>query len=135
MHDLTILPRTLRRILADWLTRLVERLLHLQDQLRFGLIRMISSSVAETIEDQLHRPFGTPPDQFEEEYLDYEPSSTPRLAYSEENQTTRPSHPRESWQTIVSRAANTFRQWLQKPWVETVVAGSVTLVSLFLLVG
>jgi hypothetical protein len=135
MPDLKILSRPFRRLLADWLARLVERLLHLQEQLRYGLIRMISSSVAETIEDQLHRPFGTPPDQFEDEYQDYEPSSTPRLAYSEERHSPRPSHRRDSWQTIVWRAAYALRQWLQKPWVEIVVTGIATLVSLFLLVG
>ncbi|MFT3882011.1 MAG: hypothetical protein QM703_20440, partial [Gemmatales bacterium] len=61
MRDMTVWYRPLRRILAHWLARVIERLLHLQDQLRYNLIRTISSSVAETIEDQLHRPFGTPP--------------------------------------------------------------------------
>jgi len=125
------LPRPVRRILADWLSRIIERLLHLQDQLRYGLIRMISSSVAETIEDQLHRPFGTPHDPYED-YLDYESTSVPRLAYSPEPS---PTSLRERWQTLWGQATDWLRPWLQKPWLEAVVAGSVTLLSLFLLVG
>ena len=60
MPDLETLSRPMRRIVAEWIGRLAERLLHFQYQLRFGLIRMISNTVAETIEDQLHRPFGQP---------------------------------------------------------------------------
>lgn len=126
------LPRPLRRILADWLSRIIERLLHLQDQLRYGLIRMISSSVAETIEDHLHRPFGPPHNSYEEDYLDYESTSVRRLAYAPEPS---PMSLREHWQTLWAQATDWLRPWLQMPWLETAVAGSVTLLSLFFLVG
>lgn len=125
------LPRPVRRILADWLARLIERLLHLQDQLRYGLIRMISSSVAETIEDQLHRPFGTPSDPYEEDYLDYESTPAPRLAYSSDRE---PSPAWEHCQAMLSRTYHWLRQRLDQPWLEPVVAGGVTLLSLLFLV-
>ncbi|MFT3883348.1 MAG: hypothetical protein QM703_27300 [Gemmatales bacterium] len=127
MRDMTVWYRPLRRILAHWLARVIERLLHLQDQLRYNLIRTISSSVAETIEDQLHRPFGSP---YEEDYLDYETTTVPRLAYDPENESSAPP-----WQTTISRAVCWLRQWLQKPWLEAIVAGGVTVVSLFLLIS
>jgi hypothetical protein len=135
MSDFTKLPGPLRQLVADWLARIVERLFQLQDQLRYSLIRMISSSVAETIEDQLHRPFGTSPDSYEEEYQEYESTtSAPRLAYSPESEST-PSPASERWHTAFSDASQFVRRWFQKPWVETVLAGGVTLMSLFFLVG
>ena len=136
MPDLDTLSRPLRRVLAEWLSRLVDRLLNFQYQLRYGLIRMISSSVAETIEDQLHRPFSNQPNHSpyeEDDYLDYRDSpSVPRLAYKS---TSEPSyHSNEGWLGVLTHAGRIFLQWLQRPWVEPVVAGCVTLVSLLLLV-
>jgi len=140
MPDLDKLSRPLRRVLAEWLSRLVERLLHFQYQLRYGLIRMISTSVAETIEDQLHRPFTNPPplSHYEEDYGEYEElPSTPRLAYTSPSESRNQPHAATStdgWRGILSRAAHIFVQWLRQPWVEPLAAGCVTLISLLLLV-
>lgn len=137
MPDLEKLSRPLRRVLAEWLSRLIERLTNLQYQMRFGLIRLVSTSVAETIEEQLHRPFKTRPshDYFEEDdYLDYDQDSVrPRLNYSPAHESS--DSPKGTWHTVFTRAAQRILQWLQHPWVEPVVAGGVTLVSLLLLVG
>lgn len=138
MPDLEKLSRPLRRVLAEWLSRFIERLTNLQYQLRFGLIRMVSTSVAETIEEQLHRPFKARPshDYYEDgNYLDYdEDPNHPRLNYSHPYDESSYS-PKDTWRTVLTRAAERIIQWLQHPWVEPVVAGSVTLVSLLLLVG
>lgn len=137
MPDLEKLSRPLRRVLAEWLSRLIERLTNLQYQLRYGLIRLVSSSVAETIEAQLHRPFKARPsnDYFEEDdYLDYDQAPVrPQLTYSPSHESS--DSPGETWRTVLTRAAQRILQWLQRPWVEPVVAGGVTLVSLLLLVG
>jgi hypothetical protein len=85
--------RPMRRILAEWIGKLADRLLHFQSQLRFGFIRMLSTTVAETIEDQFHRHRNNPDrrDAYEPEYLDddsyhdddyYQPRSAPHLASS-----------------------------------------------------
>lgn len=138
MPDLGKLSRPLRRVLAEWLTRLIERLTNLQYQLRFGLIRMVSTSVAETIEEQLHRPFKARPshDYYEDSaYLDYDEDPVhSRLTYSHSHDESSYSS-KDTWRKVFNRAAQRIFQWLQHPWVEPVVAGSVTLVSLLLLVG
>ncbi|HQR42058.1 MAG TPA: hypothetical protein PLX97_05225 [Gemmatales bacterium] len=137
MPDLEKLSRPFRRVLAEWLTRLIERLTNLQNQLRFGLIRLVSTSVAETIEEQLHRPFKSrsPNEYYEDgDYLDYDEDPVhPRLSYSHPDESS--YSPRDTWRTVLTRAAQRILQWLQHPWVEPVVAGSVTLMSLLLLVG
>lgn len=137
MPDLEKLSRPLRRVLAEWLSRLIERLTNLQYQLRFGLIRLVSTSVAETIEEQLHRPFKTRPsnDYFEEDdYPEYDETSVGhQLTYSQSDEPANP--PINTWRTILTRAAQRILHWLKHPWVEPVVASGVTLVSLLLLVG
>lgn len=137
MPDLEKLSRPLRRVLAEWLSRFIERLTNLQYQLRFGLIRMVSTSVAETIEEQLHRPFKARPshDYYgNSDYLDYDEDPVhPRLSYSHPYESS--YSPKDTWRTVLTRAAQRIIQWFQHPWVEPVVAGSVTLVSLLLLVG
>ena len=137
MPDIDTLSRPLRRVLAEWLSRLVDRLLNFQYQLRYGLIRMISNSVAETIEEQLHRPFSdkAPRSRYEEDdYLEYQDThSMPRLAYGS------PQPPytgtlTEKWLGFLSHSAQVCFQWFSKPWVTPVMAGCVTLASLLLLV-
>ena len=67
-------------------------------------------------------------------YLDYdEDPDHPRLTYSQPYESSYST--KESWRTVLTHAAQRIFQWLQHPWVEPVVAGSVTLVSLLLLVG
>lgn len=147
MPELGILSRPMRRIIAEWIGKLVDRLLRLQDQLRYGFIRMLSSTVAETIEDQFqryHRPTDDH-DPYEEEYLDE--SYFDHSAYSEPRSTVHfqeaPSseshkqpassvHP-EGWLGILSHATNILIRWARGPWVEPVLASAVTLVSLLLL--
>lgn len=132
MPNLEQLSRPMRRVLAEWLSRLIDRLLDLQYQLRHGVIRLISSSVAETIEHQLHRPFGhRPPSDPYDDYLEYDDyPDAPRLGYTPEP----PSTTSQRFRRFLSSTAHRVLQWLQKPWVEPMVAGCVTLVSLFLLV-
>lgn len=132
MPNLGQLTGPLRQVFAEWLSRLIDRLLDLQYQLRHGVIRLISSSVAETIEHQLHRPFGNrpPPDPYDD-YLDYDDyPDAPRLAYASEPESTT-----QRFQRFLSSTAQRVLLWLQKPWIEPMVAGCVTLVSLFLLVA
>ncbi len=75
MPDIGILSRPMRRILADWIGKLADRLLHFQSQLRFGFIRMLSTTVAETIEDQFHRLHNNQAyrDHYDDEYFDEYP--------------------------------------------------------------
>jgi len=137
MPDIEQLSRPLRRVLAEWLSRLIDRLLDLQYQLRHGVIRLISSSVAETIEHQLHRPFGnrSAPDR-SDDYLDYDDyPEVPRLAYTPGYESPHFSHTSKDWLRVLKDTVNRFLQWLQMPWVEPVVAGCVTLFSLLLMAG
>lgn len=137
MPDLEQFSRPLRRVLTEWLSRLIDRLLDLQYQLRHGVIRLISTSVAETIEHQLHRPFShRQSSEPYDDYLDYDDySDALRLAYSPAPESTYSSHAGPGWRSALFNTTNRLLQWLQKPWVEPMVAGCVTLVSLLLLVG
>ena len=111
------LSQPVRRLLSEWLSRLIERLVQFQYQLRHGLIRIISSSVAETIEHRLHgsRNQRLSYEADDEEYEDYEPYQAP-----------------QSTPSLFARAAQCITEWLKKPWVEPVMAGCVTLFSLLL---
>ena len=55
MFDLKTLSRPVRRILAEWVGKLIDRLMHFKGQLHDGLIRMLSTSIAETVEDQFYK--------------------------------------------------------------------------------
>ena len=121
------LSQPVRRVLSEWLSRLIERLVQFQYQLRHGLIRIISSSVAETIENRLQGPrvqrhsYASNDD---DEYLEYEDDSyqpPPRAPSAT-----------EGWTSTLPRAAQRITEWLKKPWVEPVMAGCVTFVSLLL---
>src|ERR1700757_3124641 len=69
MLDIRTFSRPLQRLLAEWIGKLADRLLRFKSQLRYGFIELISSSVAETIEDNLHRPFekSSPTQELEDE--------------------------------------------------------------------
>ena len=146
MPDLGLLSRPMRRILAEWIGKLAERLLRFQSQLRYGFIRMLSTTVAETIEDQFHHArnddYRGP---YEEGYLDdyhydeatySEPRSVTQIKPSPQPEPEQPfasPHP-EGWLGILSHAAHILMQWIRGPWAEPILASAVTLVSLLLLV-
>lgn len=110
------LSQPVRRLLSEWLSRFMERLVQFQYQLRYGLIRIISSSVAETIENRLHG------------------SSNPRLSYEADDDDYEEYEPYQAPRSnLLTRTVQWIAEWLQKPWVEPVMAGCVTFVSLFLL--
>lgn len=148
MPDIGMLSRPMRRILAEWIGKLAERLLRLQSQLRFGFIRLLSSTVAETIEDQFHRSRNNPDhrDSYEPEYHDdesnddyayYEPRPAPQLKARPEPET--PEQPSattqtEGWLGILSHATHILMKWVRGPWAEPILASAVTLVSLLLLI-
>ena len=136
MPDLDTLSRPLRRVLAEWLCRLVDRLLNFQNQLRYGFIRMISSSVAETIEDQLHRPFSKQTHSFAMRKMStwtYRNSSShSRLAYKSSSEHVLPLLVRMA-SVSLSHAGRILTPVAAKP-VGGACPGCVTLVSLLLLV-
>lgn len=141
--DLKTLSRPVRRVLAAWVGKLVDRLLHFRDQLRYGLIRMISTSVAETIEDQFHRSHDKPshPAVYDDGYDDYyydQGSYTPPAREVTER-TPRPApdqgqSPSGSWLGVLSHAASILMRWVRGPWAEPIMASAVTLISLLLVV-
>ena len=148
MPDLGLLSRPMRRILAEWIGKLADRLLRFQSQLRYGFIRMLSTTVAETIEDQFLRSQsnGVYRDSYEEEYLDdhhYDeapysaPRSTAQIEASPQSELPQQpfasTHP-DGWLGILSHAARILMQWIRGPWAEPILASAVTLVSLLLLV-
>ena len=148
MPDLGLMSRPMRRILAEWIGKLADRLLRFQSQLRYGFIRMLSTTVAETIEDQFHRSHsnGVYRDSYDEEYLDdhqYDeaPYSATRSAAQIEaspqfelpEQPFASTHP-EGWFSILSHAAHILMQWIRGPWAEPILASAVTMISLVLLV-
>lgn len=145
MPDIGMLSRPMRRILAEWIGKLAERLLRFQSQLRYGFIRMLSTTVAETIEDQFHRSNRNDGyrDSYEGDYLDDYHDDT----YSEPRSVTQiepfpppePPEPHtnthsEGWHGILSHAAHILMQWMRGPWAEPILASAVTMVSLLLLV-
>lgn len=148
MPDIGMLSRPMRRILAEWIGKLAERLLRLQSQLRLGFIRLLSSSVAETIEDQFHRSRNNPVhrDSYEPEYHDdesyddyayYKPRPTPQLKARSKPET--PEQPTattqtDGWLGILSHATDILMKWVRGPWAEPILASAVTLVSLLLLI-
>ncbi|MFO0815324.1 MAG: hypothetical protein U0796_19080 [Gemmatales bacterium] len=148
MPDLGMLSRPMRRILAEWIGKLADRLLHFQSQLRFGFIRMLSTTVAETIEDQFHRTRNNEDhqDTYEPEYLDddnypdreyYRPRPAPQL--ESRPQPEPPPQPTvttqtEGWLGILSHATHILMKWVRGPWAEPILASAVTLVSLLLLI-
>lgn len=137
----------MQRILAELIGKLAGRLLHFQSQLRFGFIRMLSTSVAETIEDQFHRSRNNPDhrgsyepeyhdDESYDDYAHYEPPPTPQLKARPEPET--PEQPSattqtEGWLGILSHATHILMKWVRGPWAEPILASAVTLVSLLLL--
>ena len=149
MPDLGMLSRPMRRILAEWIGKLADRLLYFQSQLRYGFIRMLSTTVAETIEDQFHRHRNTPDrrEAYEPEYLDddsyhdddyYQHSSAPHLPArpqpeppKQPSATTQP----EGWRGIFSHATHILMKWVRGAWAEPILATAVTLVSLLLIMG
>ena len=138
----------MRRILAECIGKLADRLLHFQSQLRFGFIRMLSTTVAETIEDQFHRNRNNPDrrDANEPEYLDddsyhdeeyYQPRSAPPLQarpQPEPNQPSATTQP-EGWRGNFSHATHILMKWVRGPRAEPILATAVTLVSLLLIIG
>lgn len=120
------LSQPVRRVLSEWLSRLIERLVQFQYQLRHGLIRIISSSVAETIENRLQGPrvqrHSYASDDDDDEYLEYE----------DDSYQLPPRSPSATEGSLLSRAAQWITEWFKKPWVEPVMAGCVTFVSLLL---
>ncbi len=147
MPDIGILSRPMRRMIAEWIGKLADRLLRFQSQLRYGLIRMLSTTVAETIEDQFHRSNRNAVyrDSYEEEYLDdgyyheapySEPHSTipfEASPHSEPPKQTHASTPSKGWQSLISHAAHLLMRWIRGPRVEPILASGITLVSLLLL--
>lgn len=144
MPDIGILSRPMQRILAEWIGKLAERLLRLQSQLRFGFIRLLSSTVAETIEDQFHRSRNNPDhrDTYEPEYHDddnyddyayYEPRSAPQPQPEPSKQPSAATQS-EGWFGILSHAVHILMKWVRGPWAEPILASAVTLVSLLLLI-
>lgn len=137
MFELKTLSRPLRRILAEWISKLIDRLHHFRDQLRFGIVRMISSTVAETIEDQFHRSAHDypqrlahhPESDFYDDESDYHghPGSMPARYVP-------PDQPPRHWFDIFSKAASIVMQWVRGPWAEPMLASVVTLISLLLIV-
>jgi len=137
----------MRRMMAEWIGNLADRLLHFQSQLRSGFIRMLSTSVAETIEDQFHRPNHNAMyrDPYEEYYDDRRYDETPHPAPQLSAQVT-PSSPPESpkqspagthtrgWLGILSHATQILTRWVRAPWAEPLLATAVTLISIVLLV-
>jgi hypothetical protein len=148
MPDLGMMSRPMRRILAEWIGKLAERLLRFQSQLRYGFIRMLSTTVAETIEDQFHRSNRNDGyrDPYEEEYLDdyrydestySEPRTVTEIEPSPQPDSQKQPHASthtEGWLGILSHAAHIMMKWVRGPWAEPILASAVTLVSLLLLI-
>lgn len=148
MPDIGMMSRPMRRILAEWIGKLAERLLRFQSQLRYGFIRMLSTTVAETIEDQFHRSRNNPDrrDTYEPEYHDddsyddysyFEPRPDPQLEVRPQPEP--PKQPSataqsEGWLGILSHAVHIMMKWVRGPWAEPILASAVTLVSLLLLI-
>lgn len=144
MPDLGMMSRPMRRILAEWIGKLAERLLRFQSQLRYGFIRMLSTTVAETIEDQFHRSRINPDhrDTYDPEYHDddsyddyayYEPRSAPQ-PHPEPPKQPFATTQSEGWLGILSHAVHIMMKWVRGPWAEPILASAVTLVSLLLLI-
>jgi hypothetical protein len=148
MPDIGMLAQPMQRIIFQWIEKLAERLLRLQSQLRFGFIRLLSSTVAETIEDQFHRSRNNPnhcdsdepnyhDDESYDDYAYYEPRSVSQLdARPQPEPPEQPSATTqtEGWLGILSHAAHILMQWVRGPWAEPILASAVTLVSLLLLI-
>ena len=129
----------MRRVLAEWLSKLVNRLIHFRDQLRYGIVRMISSTIAETIEDQFDRSNPVRRhayDEEEDEYY-YEPGSygPPSRDITERSPQGRPSpDSQSSWYDIFAHGTSILMRWVRGPWAEPILASVVTMISLLLVV-
>jgi hypothetical protein len=144
LFDLTTLSRPLRRVLAEWIGKLVDRLLHFRDQLRHGVIRMISTTVAETIEDQFYRPPDNTPahcgiydedaDGYDDHLAPWAPPLRELAGRTSPAQAPHPSRNKGSWRGVFSHAASILLRWVQGPWAEPLLASVVTLISLLLVV-
>ena len=141
MFDLKTLSRPMRRVLAEWLGKLVNRLIHFRDQLRYGIVRMISSTIAETIEDQFDRSNPNPArrhvyDEEDDEYY-YEPGTygQPSSVIADRSPQGRPSpYSQGSWYDIFAHGTSILMRWVRGPWAEPILASVVTMISLLLVV-
>lgn len=138
MFDLKTLSRPIRRVLVEWLGKLVNRLIHFRDQLRFGIVRMISSTIAETIEDQFDRsnPVRRHSYDEEDEYY-YEPGSygPPSSVIADRSPQAQPSPDSQgSWYDIFAHGTSILMRWVRGPWAEPILASVVTMISLLLVV-
>lgn len=133
----------MRRVFAEWVSKLIDRLVHFRDQLRYGIIRMISSTVAETIEDQFHRSDKNPShpavydDGYDDYYYDqgsYPPQTRQVAERTSQAQGGHNQGPNGTWLGVLSHAASILMRWVRGPWAEPILASVVTLISLLLVV-
>lgn len=139
MFVLKTLSRPMRRVLAEWLGKLVNRLIHFRDQLRYGIVRMISTTIAETIEDQFDRSNPARRHVYDEEddeyYYERGSYSQPSSVIADRSPQAQPSPDSQgSWYDIFAHGTSILMRWVRGPWAEPILASVVTMISLLLVV-
>jgi hypothetical protein len=131
--------------LAEWIGKLADRLLRFKEQLRFGIIELISASVAETIEDNLHRPFerNSPPQELVDESWHPPYLTNERMQYTDQERPIQRSEaPSEfpyeirtqGWRTTFALGMRSLWGWLQGSWAEPILLSGLAFISLLLFI-